>query len=25
LPARLGGQHHPSRIVDARSGRVLRE
>ena len=23
--ARLGGQHHPSRIVDARSGRVLRE
>ena len=25
LPARLGQQQHPSRIVDARSGRVLRE
>ena len=25
LPARLGGQRRPSRMVDARSGRVLRE
>ena len=25
LPARLGGRRRPSRIVDARSGRILRE